>query len=318
MINRRSAVRLASAAAIALSLGGFAYAFPDKPVDYVIPFGPGGKSDISARPQQPFFADKFGQDLVASYKPGGGGAVGWSQLNTKKGDGYTVMGANLPHVVVQPAIKDVGYTTDALVPIYWFHYASDALVVRADGDFKALADMVEFAKANPGKVTLAGSGKGSADHLAQVTFDRLADIKTTYVALKGTGASTTAKLGDQVMAQQGYTTVGAAQGDKVRVLTVAMEERRPNFPDVPTFKEPGYDMVGGAFRGVAVPDSTPEETRQAWSDMIGEINADPEFQKKMLDGGFALLDVGYGDMDAFMKARMDDYLTATKGAGILN
>lgn len=317
MISRRAFCSLVAGTALAMTATGSAMAFPDKPVDYVIPFGPGGESDVSARLQQPFFKEIFNEELVISYKPGGGGAVGWAELNTYGDDGHKIMGVNLPHIVIQPAQKEVGYTTDGLVPIYWFHYTPDAIVVRADSEFQTLADLVEFAKANPGKVIFSGSGKGSANHLAQVAFDQAADIKTTYVAFKGTGASTTANLGGQVSAQWGYTTVGAKQGDQVRVLAVAMEERHPMFPDVPTFKELGYDLVGGAYRGVAVPSATPEDLRKQWSDMIGQINASADFQKKMLDGGFALIDVPYEDMDAFMSARQEAYIEAAKSAGIL-
>ncbi len=82
--------------------------YPSKGVNYVIPFGPGGESDITARHQQPFFKELFGQDLIISYKPGGGGAVGWAQLNKMKGDGYNIMGINLPHIIVKPNQKDDG------------------------------------------------------------------------------------------------------------------------------------------------------------------------------------------------------------------
>lgn len=319
MKNSRRLIGAGLALAFFAGAAGMAQAqdFPDKAVDYVIPFGPGGESDISARLQQPYFKQMFGEDLVVSYKPGGGGAVGWSQLNSYNGDGYTIMGINLPHIVIQPAQKDVGYTTDDIVGIYWFHYTPDAIVVPADSDFKTLQDLIDYAKKNPGQVTFSGSGKGTANHLASVRFDDMAGIKTTYVPFKGTGAAVTAMLGDQVKAEWGYTTVGAQQGDKVRMLAVAMDERHPSFPEVPTFKELGFDLVGGAYRGIAVPESTPEELRQKWSDMIGEINADPKFQKQMLDGGFALMDVPYKDVPAFMKAREDEYVKAGKSAGIL-
>ena len=317
MISRRTICSVLAGSALAVAGIGVVAAFPDKPVDYVIPFGPGGESDISARFQQPFFKDKFGQDLVVSYKPGGGGAAGWAELNTYGGDGHKIMGINLPHVVIQPAQNDVGYTTDGLVPVYWFHFTPDAIVVRADSEFETLEDLVGFAKENPGKVVFSGSGKGSANHLAQVAFDKLAGVQTTYVAFKGTGASVTAALGGQVSAIWGYTTVGAAQGDQVRMLAVAMEERHPLFPDVPTFKELGYDLLGGAYRGIAVSSETPEELRTTWSDMIAEINADPEFQKKMLDGGFAMIDIPYAQMGEFMEARKSAYIEAARSAGIL-
>ncbi len=287
------------------------------PVSYVIPFGPGGESDISARFQQPFFKEKFGQDMVISYQPGGGGAVGWASLNGLNGDGQTIMGVNLPHIIIKPAQKDVGFTTEELNTFYMFHYTPDAIVVAADSPYKTLADLVADAKANPGEVTMSGSGKASANHLAQIKFDKLAGTLTTYVPFKGTGAAVTALLGKQTKAEWGYTTVGAKQGDAVRMLAVAMEERHPLFPDVPTFKELGYDMTGGAYRGIALPNTADAATTKMWSDMIGEINNDPAFRQQMLDGGFAMLDIDADGMADFMKARVEEYLNDAREAGLI-
>ncbi|MEM8751152.1 MAG: tripartite tricarboxylate transporter substrate binding protein [Pseudomonadota bacterium] len=292
--------------------------FPSGKVEYVIPFGPGGESDVTARFQQPFFKKLYGEDLVVSYKPGGGGAVGWSQLNTMAGDGTKIMGINLPHIVIKPEQGDVGFKTDDITAVYMFHYTPDAIVVNADSDFKTLQDLIDYAKANPKQLTFSGSGKGTANHLVQVKFDQMAGIETTYVSFKGTGAAVTALLGNQVKAEWGYTTVGAKQGDKVRMLAVAMEERHSAFPDVPTFKELGFDIVSGAYRGIAVPKSASEETRKAVSDAIAKINADPDFQKQMIDGGFALVDVAYGaEMDAFISERATGYIQAAKDAGVI-
>jgi len=291
--------------------------YPDKPISYIIPFGPGGESDITARHQQPFFKEKFGQDVVISYKPGGGGAVGWAQLNSIKGDGYTMMGTNLPHIIVKPLEKDVGFKTDDLTNLYMFHYTPDALVVTKDSPFKTVQDVIDYAKANPGKLTLSGSGKGTANHLAQIRFDDMAGIKTTYVAFKGTGKAVAALLGDQVKASWGYTSVGAKHSEQVRLLAVAMKERHPKFPDVATFKELGFDLVSGAYRGIAVPKSTPEAIRVKLSGMIGEINADPEFRKRMENDGMALLDVDYAGMKAFMDEMTTVYTKAAREAGII-
>ena len=314
---RRTILKTAVAFAVTASIGSAAWAQSSGPVDYIIPFGPGGESDISARLQQPFFKEKFGQDLVISYKPGGGGAVGWASLNGLKGDGQTIMGVNLPHVIIKPAQKDVGFKTNELNTFYMFHYTPDAIVVKADSPYKTLKELVEDAKANPGQVTMSGSGKASANHLAQIKFDKMTGAKTTYVPFKGTGASTTAMLGGQVKAQWGYSTVGAKQGDAVRMLAVAMDERHPLFPDVPTFKELGYDMVGGAYRGIALPNTADAATTKKWSDMIGEINKDEAFRKKMLDGGFALLDIDAAGMADFMKARTAEYLKDAREAGLI-
>lgn len=291
--------------------------YPSKPISYIIPFGPGGESDITARHQQPFFKEKFGEDLVISYKPGGGGAVGWSQLNGMKGDGYTIMGINLPHIIVKPMQKDVGFNTDDITGVYMFHYTPDAIVVNADSPFKTVQDLIDYAKANPGKLTMSGSGKGTANHLAQIRFDKMAGVKTTYVAFKGTGKAVAALLGNQVKAEWGYTSVGAKHEGKVRLLAVAMEERHPKFPDVPTFKELGFDLVSGAYRGIAVPKSAPEEVRARLSQMIAEINADPEFRKRMENDGMALLDVDYVGMDDFVNEMKTVYGAAAREAGIV-
>ncbi len=307
------------ALALALLIPGLpAQAFPEKPVTYIIPFGPGGESDITARHQQPFFKELFGQDFVISYKPGGGGAVGWAELNTYPGDGYTIMGINLPHIIVKPLQGNAGFETDDLTAIYIFHYTPDAIVVADDSPFKTFGDLLESAASQPGKLTFSGSGRGTANHLAQVTFDKLAGIRTAYKPMKGTGAAVDALLGGDVDAQWGYTSVGAKHGDKVRLLAVATQERHPRFPDVPTFRELGFDIVSGAYRGIAVPKSTPEDVRRRLSDIIGTINADPEFQQRMENDGMALLDIGYGEMDAFLKEKGALYAAAAEAAGVID
>ena len=295
----------------------FAEDYPSKGINYVIPFGPGGESDITARHQQPFFKKLFGQDLIISYKPGGGGALGWAQLNKMKGDGYNIIGINLPHIIVQPQEKEVGYKTEDITGVYMFHYTPDAIVVTNDSDFKTLDDLIAYAKENPGKVTFSGSGKGTANHLAQLRFDKMAGIKTTYVSFKGTGAAVTALLGKQVMAEWGYTSVGATHAEQVRMLAVAMEKRHSKFPDVPTFKELGHELVSGAFRGIAVPQSTPEEIRVKLSEMIGQVNADPEFIKRMEADGMAMLDVDYKGYKAFMDEQSKVILEAAREANII-
>ncbi len=299
--------------------GTFAVAagYPEKTVNYIIPFGPGGESDISARLQEPVFKKLTGQTVAIQYKAGAGGAAGWSQLNGMAGDGYTVMGTNLPHIVLQPLEKDVGYKTDDITTVYWFHYTPDALMVTADSPHKTLKDFVDAAKKAPGATTLSGSGTNSANHLAQQQFDKMAGIKTTYVPFGGTGPSNAALLGKQVGGSWGYTTVQMQLGAQVRCLAVAMEARHPKLPDCPTFKEQGYNLVGGAYRGVAVPKSTPADVQAKLADVLAKINADPEFIRKMEEGGFAMLNVGPAKMAAFNAEVKARYEGLAKDMGIV-
>lgn len=309
---------LAAAAAVIAIAAPAAAEFPEKPINYIIPFNAGGESDVSARFQQPYFEKITGQPVVIQYMAGAGGAQAWSQLNGMEGDGYTIMGTNLPHTILQPMEKDVGYETDDIVTINFFHYTPDAIFVPANSEFKTLQELIDYAKANPGMVTFSGSGSNSANHLAQQRFDELTGATTTYVPFSGTGPAVTAILGSQTTAGFNYVTSGVNNGDGMRMLAVGAEERVKSFPDVPTFKELGYDLVGGAYRGVGVPKSTPEDIRVKLSDIISEINADPAFIKQMEDAGFVLTDVPYKDVPAFMAEKKKLYRAAAEKLGIAN
>ncbi|MDQ6681483.1 MAG: tripartite tricarboxylate transporter substrate binding protein [Pseudomonadota bacterium] len=309
---------LGSTLAAGLAMTGTAHAqgYPNKSINYILPFNAGGESDISARFQQAVFKKIAGVDIVIQYMAGAGGAQAWSQLNSMPGDGYTIMGINLPHTVLQPMQKDVGYKTDDLTPVNYFHYTPDAIFVSSDSPFKTLKDLIDYAKKSPGMLTFSGSGSNSSNQLAQVRFDELAGIKTTYIPFSGTGPAVTAILGKQTLAGFNYAPSGIAHAGKMRMLAVASEKRMPAFPDVPTFKEQGFDLVGGAYRGLSVPKSTPEDIRQKVSDIISAINADPGFKKKMEDGGFVLTDIGYKDMPVFMAGKKKEYGALADKLGI--
>ncbi|MEO5694142.1 MAG: tripartite tricarboxylate transporter substrate binding protein [Usitatibacter sp.] len=300
----------------AMAAGVALAAYPEKTISYIIAFGPGGESDVSARLQEPFFKKYTGQTVAIQYKAGAGGAAAWSQINSVPGDGYTIIGTNLPHIILQPLQKDVGYKTADIANVYWFHYTPDAIMVTADSPYKTLKDLIAAAKKAPGTVTFTGSGTNTANHLAQRRFDKLAGMTTTYIPSKGTGESNTALLGKHVSAAFSYSTVGVQLGSQVRCLAVAMDKRHPALADCPTFKEMGYDLVSGAYRGLAVPNTTPKALQKQVSDLIGKINKDPAFVKSMEDKGFAMVDIGLDKMDAFMAKEQKETEAIAKEMGI--
>src|SRR5688572_2901673 len=162
-------------------------AYPEKPVRYVIAFAPGGESDIAARLQQQVWKRKFASEMVIESKPGAGGGLAWSQLNQFPGDGYTIMGTNLPHIVLQPLEGNVQYQTDDITNVHFFNYTPDGIVVRNESPFKTYQDVIAAAKAKPGALNFAGSGTNSANHAANERLNQAAGVKNTYVAFKGTG-----------------------------------------------------------------------------------------------------------------------------------
>jgi tripartite-type tricarboxylate transporter receptor subunit TctC len=289
----------------------------DKNLMYWQAFPPGGESDISARHQQLVLKKKCPAiDTVIQYKAGAGGALLWSQMNTLPGDGYNVGGINLPHMVLQPMEGNVTYKTDDVVPVYWYHYTPDALVVPETSPFKTFADFVKAAKADPGKLNLGGSGLNSANHAAHQRFNVAFAVKTTYVPYKGTGDMTLAVLGGHIDGAMSYTAFAINNKSKVRALAVAMDQRHPLMPDVPTFKELGIDWVDGAFRGVGVPRSTPPAERKRLADLFAMLNADPEMKDLAAKSGFEIVDVGPEKMEAFMRDRVRVYQEVGRQMGL--
>ena len=303
--------------AAALALATVALAYPDKPVQYIIPFAAGGESDIAARLQAQAFQAKYKQEMIVVNKAGAGGALAWSQLNAMPGDGHTIVGVNLPHIVLQPLEPETQYKTDDITPVYFFHYTPDAIIVAADSPFKTFADLVKAAKAKPGAVTIAGSGTNSANHIAAVRLDREQKITTTYVPFKGTGDLVSSVLGGHVSATMSYSTLAIQQKGKMRMIAVATDKRLPQFPDVPTFKELGMNWVDGAYRGIAVPKSTSPAVRKEVSAMMDAINKDPELRRRMTEGGFEVTDIGIEAIPAFMAERSKEYMNSARALGLV-
>ena len=304
-------------AALAAPLPALAQGCPEKNVNYFQSFTAGGESDIAARHQQIVLKKRCpGIETVIQYKPGAGGALMWSQMNGLPGDGYNIVGINLPHIVFQPLEGNVQYKTEDVTPVFWFHYTPDALVVPESSSIKSFQDFVKAAKAEPMKLSLGGSGLNSANHAAHERLNAAFGVKTTYVPFKGTGEMTTAVIGGHVSGAISYTAFAVNNKGKVRALAVAMEKRHPLLPDAPTFKELGVDWIDGAYRGIGVSKSTPSETRKRLSDLWAALNDDPEMKELAAKSGFELVNVGVDKMDGFMKERIRIYTDAAKRMGI--
>jgi tripartite-type tricarboxylate transporter receptor subunit TctC len=315
-VKRREFLVTGGAVAASMALPARA-AYPDKPVHYIIAFAPGGESDIAARFQLEVYRRKWSQELVIETKAGAGGALAWSGLNQHPGDGYTIMGTNLPHIVLQPLEGNVQYKTEDITNVNFFNYTPDAIVVRNESPFKTFQEFIAGAKAKPGTLNLAGSGTNSANHAAYARLNAVAKIQTTYVAYKGTGDLIASLLGGHVDGAMSYSSLGLAQKGKTRLLAVATPERLSYFPDVPTFRELGIDWVDGAYRGIGVPKSTHEDLRRRISDMFSEIGRDADFRRKMIDQGLEIVDIGYDKMAAFMEERKKAYLDSARLLGLL-
>lgn len=296
-------------ALLLLSLAGFAAAeYPEKDITYQITFSPGGGSDIRARAQQPFLEEDLGVKMLMQYKPGGGGSIGWANMAKQDPDGYFMTGINVPHIVLQPLARDnAGYKTEDIDPVVLFQHIPFGITVLADSPFNTLDDLVSYARENPGKVTIGGSGTWDATHIAHLQFEKLAGVKMTYIPHKGGKPKQTALLGGHTMASWFGTSEWLPHGDKVKTLAVASEEPVPTNPDLATFKSLGYDMTSAVYHGVGVPAGTPADVIARLESAFLKIANDPATHEMKLKSGIVPLAMPAADAKALIMQRVEDW-----------
>ncbi len=287
--------------------------FPEKPVTYSIPFGPGGQSDLEARRQQPRLEDILGQKVIVQYKPGGGGSVGWAELINKKPNGYFISGINIPHIILQPLARgNAGYTTEQLEPIAFFQATPIGLAVLKDSEFKTLDDLIAYAKANPGALIVGGSGTWSGHHVAHLQFGKMAGITMTYIPSTGAADSVAQFLGGHVKALWANSNDLVQHEDKIRVLGFGTKKPFVTMPDVPTFESQGFKLYASIDRGAGAPPGTPAEVISVLEKAFLQIADDPTIQQQMIKDGFQPLSMGHAASKAYIAEMVEQWAPIVK------
>ncbi len=274
--------------------------YPTRALTYMNVFEPGGPADRLLRVQQPHLERILGQKVLAFYAVGGGGALGWRELARAKPDGYTFGVMSLPHIILQPLQHDVGYKTEQLDPVAIFASDPIAVAVLSTSPYKTLQEFLDYAKKNPGALTIGGVGKFTPYHVTALRLEKLSGAKFTYVPFTGSATQITAFLGGFTAATLGASSDMTRYKEKVRVLAFATEKRNPGFPESATLKELGIDLVGGVDRGVAVPLGTPRYTIEKLEAAFLEIAHSPEFQATLKKEGYISLIMDHEKSRAFI------------------
>ncbi len=264
--------------------------FPKDPITYVIPFNPGGQSDVEARMQQPHLEKILGVPIVITYVPGAGGALAWTKFAQAKPDGYTICGINIPHIILQPlSQKDAAFTTEDLKPLCLFESTPIGLAVKKDSKINSVKEFIEFAKANPMKITIGMSGKFSGHHMAGLQFMKMTDTKLTLVTFTGAAPQVTALLGGHVEAIWGNSSDLVGHREQMKVLAIGTEKRMETLSDIPTFQEQGLKFYPRIDRGVAVPKNTPPDITAKLEKAFLETVKKEEYHSKIVKAGFVPL-----------------------------
>ena len=264
--------------------------FPKGPINYIIPFNAGGQSDVEARLQQPNLEKTLGVPIVVTYMPGAGGALAWTKFVQMKPDGYNVCGINIPHIILQPlSQKDANFKPEDLKPLCIFESTPIGLAVKKDSKINTLKDFIDYAKANPGKITVGISGKLSGHHMASLQFEKMANIKLTLVTFTGAAPQVTALLGGHIEAIWGNSSDLVGYGTDMKVLAIGTEKRMEALRNVPTFEEQGMRFYPRIDRGVAVPKDTPAEITAKLERAFLDTVKMEEYHSKIVKAGFVPL-----------------------------
>lgn len=287
---------LAGAAVALMALTGSATAqdsYPERPIMMMVSYGAGGATDFQARivTMTAGNEDALGMPIAILNKPGAGGRVGWNWLATQaEADGYTLGAYNVPHFIAQSIEGGVSYNIDSFEPIANWGADPAVLVVGADSQFNTMQDVVDFAKANPGKLTTSGAGLFVGHHIAALQMEKAGDLSIAYIPTAGGGAAAMkAVIAGDVMA--GINNLSdafrAREAGNVKILAVADLERNAFLPDVPTMMEAGLDVDNASvnFRGVMVPKGTPDAVIEKLAATVPAMFENSRVQGKMEAGG---------------------------------
>lgn len=276
------------------SLGVNAQTWPAKPVTLVVPFPPGGSTDVIARTLAPKLQEKLGGTFVVENKPGATGTIGATAVKRASPDGYTLFVSSLgPFVIVPHLIKNLPYD-----PLKDFDYitvavqAPNVLAVRSDSPHKSLADVIAYHKANPGKMSFASAGSGTSDHLTAELFWQQTGTSGLHVPYKGGAPAMSDLLGGQVDATFMNINTGMQQirSGKLKALAITSTKRSPLLPDVPTMGEAGVkNFTVYSWQAVAAPRGLPADIKaKLHSAIVASLN-DPQVKSRLLDLGFEIV-----------------------------
>ena len=261
--------------------------FPSRPIQMIVPFPPGGVADITGRPTAHVMGRLLKQSVVVQNRPGAGGSVGAAQAARSAPDGYTILMA-LSSISVLPVAdrlqgRTPAYELDQLAPIALISADPTVLVVREDGPYKTLKDLVDAAKARPGTINYGSSGVYGTLHVAMEIFAGAAGIKLFHIPYQGGGPAVAALLAGQIdaLASGPSAAIGQIKAGKMRALAVWGDKRLASLPDVPSMKELGYDATFYIWSGLFAPAATPQSTLTVLRDAARRTAEDPEFKQAM-------------------------------------
>ena len=262
--------------------------YPEKPVRLVVPYPPGGTTDVLARIISQGLTEKLGVAVVVENKPGGGNNIGTESVIKSPPDGYTMLLTNPANGINATLYKNLPFNfVNDIAPVAGIVRTPNVMVITNGMPVKTVAEFIEYCKANPTKVNMASSGSGTSVHLSGELFKSMTGCKMTHIPYKGAGPALTDLMGGQVQVlfDNLPSSAGFIKDGRIRALAVTSAAIEPSFPNLPTVAEtvPGYEAT--AWFGLSMPKGTPREAIDKINAAINQLLADPKMLKRLADLG---------------------------------
>jgi tripartite-type tricarboxylate transporter receptor subunit TctC len=304
---------------LALAAGAFAQPYPSRPVRVVVPFPPGGTTDILGRLTAQKLGETLGQQFVVENRGGAGGNVGAEAVAKSPADGYTLLVGTIGVMSINPHL----YTKLAFDPLKDFDHVAmialvpNALITNPSVPVNSVKDLVAYARANPGKLTYGSPGSGTSGHLSTELLKSMTGTDIVHVPYKGSGPALTDLMGGQIsiMIDNQPSAIGHVRAGKLKMLGVTTEKRVALLPDVPTVGEtvPGFSAT--AWFGYWAPAGTPRDVVAKLNTELNRIMATPDMQKRLTDLGAAPEPMSPVELAAFVKAESEKWAKVVKVSG---
>ena len=313
--NLRSLIALTAL----LATSALAQQWPSRPVKLIVAYPPGGSSDLMARIVAAKFAERWGQQVLVENKPGAAGAIGTDYAAKQPPDGYSFMIANLGPIAVNPLLSSVPYNVEKeFIGVSQISQGPNVLVVRADAPFQSLNDIIDHAKANPGKLSYGTSGPGSVSHLSAEMLKNITKIQATEIPYKGGVDAVKDLLGGQIhfIFSDTLPAMAHVRAGKLRALCITGAEKFELLVDQPPCQSAAPGLVAVNWWGIVVPAGTPRAALTRLHDDWVKLAADPEVKEGFAKLGVIAVSSTSEQFRAFWRREMDKYAKLIKEANI--
>ncbi|KGJ05457.1 Tripartite-type tricarboxylate transporter, receptor component TctC [Paracoccus halophilus] len=277
----------------------------DRPIEMIVAFAPGGGTDIMLRTLAPFLEAELETQFPVLNRPGASGEIAYTALSQARPDGYTVSSLNTPGFLTMQIDRKLRYDPASICPIARIVEDPGTFIVQAGSEFQSLADLVAYARENPGAVSVGTTGMGTDEHLAMLQLEQAAGVDLTAVPFGGANEAKTALLGGHVsMIGLNVGEYSTSDDNAFRALAQFSQERSVLAPDLPTATEQGFEVLMSSERGLAARCDVPEEIRAKLAAAVDAALANPEFQEKAKQQALPLAYRSGADWQAEMPARL--------------